>query len=414
MSVVHDDHRLRIVYLSPDLPPAPFATGIGTYTLLIASTMARRGHRVRIVTRAYDGERVETGDDGIEVHWIGPGRHPLPDAFDAASLTRLLLGGAAGEIRYRRRVADTLHAFAGSGDVDLIESADAQAEAILYRSSRHPHVPFVVRLHGPLSVGERFDRNVPAGVRSALAAYERFHFLRASHLTVPSGRSGSLFRAWMRLGNRPIREIPNPPPPDLPAGPGPTPREPEVLFVGRLVPMKGADALARAVPAILARCPGARFTFIGADHTADPEVGSTAERLRGALPDHAAERVLFTGKLPVQEVWRRYDSAALVALPSQFDNFPYTCLEAMARGKAIVGSRMGGMADMLDEGAAGVLIDPTDAGALAQAVADLLNDPQRRDLLGRRARARFESRYSLPVVAAATESFYREAVRDAR
>lgn len=413
MSVAHDDRRLRIVYLSPDLPPAPFATGIGTYTLLIATTMARRGHRVRIVTRAYDGERVETDDDGIEVRWIGPGRHPLPDAFDAVSLTRLIVGGAAGEVRYRRRVAATLDALAGSGDVDLIESADAQAEGILYRSSRHPHVPFVVRLHGPLSVGERFDRNIPAVVRSALAAYERFHFVRASHLTVPSGRSGSLFRAWMRLGNRPIREIPNPPPPEEPAEAGASPVDPEVLFVGRLVPVKGAHALARAVPDILERCPDARFTFIGADHTADPEVGSTAERLLAALPAHAAERVRFTGKLPVQEVWRRYDTAALVALPSRFDNFPYTCLEAMARGKAIVGSRMGGMADMLDDGA-GVLIDPGDAGALALAVADLLNDPARREELGRRARARFESRYALPVVAAATESFYREAVRDAR
>jgi glycosyltransferase involved in cell wall biosynthesis len=405
---------LRIALLSPDLPSSPYATGIGTYTALTASALARRGHRVHVLTRAFDAERSERSEDGVVTHWIGPARPSFPGRIDLRAWARLATRGIPGEVRYRLRVGRTLERLVDQGEVDLIETADVLAEGIAYRAQHRPHVPFIVRMHGPLSVGERFDRTIPEAIRRAAQALERHYLLRASHRTAPSSTSASLMRGWMKLGNRSIRSFPNVPPADLPEPTDPDAAARDVLFVGRLVPMKGVDVLVAAAQRVLAQVPDATFTFLGTDHTAEPTARGPAERLLRTTPAELRGRMRFLGKRPLAEVQRRYGEAAVVALPSRFDNFPYTCLEAMAAGAPIVGTPNGGMNELLDGGRAGRLVPPDDPVALADALVDLLTHPDRRAALGAAARARVTDRYDRERIVDETEAFYREALRDAR
>jgi glycosyltransferase involved in cell wall biosynthesis len=88
-----------------------------------------------------------------------------------------------------------------------------------------------------------------------------------------------------------------------------------------------------------------------------------------------------------------YQQADVFCLPSHGDAAPLALLEAMACGCAIVSTSVGGIPELLGDGAAGVLIAPGDVPRLAEVLAELVRDPERRAELGRAARARCEERY---------------------
>lgn len=408
------ERPLRLALSTPDYPPDPMGTGIGTYAKSLAEGLARRGHRVHVVTRGPHGDALEE-HGGVTVHRLGVPRPDLPPHVSPVVFLRLALASARSELRYRRRVAATLARLVDGGEADLVEAADSFVEALFYRPARHPGVPFVVRLHTPMSVGERYDRNLPEPARRLLRRVERGHLLRASHLTVPSETPRALFREAMALGVRPIEAIPNPPPAagrrPAPAAGAPLDADgPEVLYLGRVTAVKGVHVLARAIPQVLARVPNARFRFVGADSASSTGRGTTIEAIRAELPEAVRERVHFVGRVPLEAVDGYLERATVCVFPSLFENFPYTCLEAMAHGKAVVGSASGGMRDMLEGGACGLLYHPPDEDALARALIALLQDPELRDRLGRAARRRAESVYGEDAVLDATVAFYRRAL----
>jgi glycosyltransferase involved in cell wall biosynthesis len=82
-------------------------------------------------------------------------------------------------------------------------------------------------------------------------------------------------------------------------------------------------------------------------------------------------------------------------------------LEAMACGKAVIGTDVGGVPEIIQHGRTGYLVPPDDPGALAQAVGELLQYPSWRERMGRAAREHVHITFSLPVIAAATERHYR-------
>src|SRR4029453_8125800 len=82
-------------------------------------------------------------------------------------------------------------------------------------------------------------------------------------------------------------------------------------------------------------------------------------------------------------------------LPSLMEGHPLAVLEAMAAGKPIVATTVGGLAEAMEDGVSGLLVPPGDADALAEAVVSLLRDPERAARLGREARRALEERFSL-------------------
>jgi glycogen synthase len=96
--------------------------------------------------------------------------------------------------------------------------------------------------------------------------------------------------------------------------------------------------------------------------------------------------------------------------PSLFENFPYTCLEAMSYGKAIVGSSHGGMTDLLGDGQCGLLYTPPDEHELARHITTLLSNKNLRDELGQKARQRALDYFGSERVMNLTEAFYNKAL----
>jgi glycosyltransferase involved in cell wall biosynthesis len=145
--------------------------------------------------------------------------------------------------------------------------------------------------------------------------------------------------------------------------------------------------------------PGARFLVVGDG----PERASVEEQV---------ERLCLGGRvvLPgLQSDVRRFLAAMDVFLmSSEFEGLPLALLEAMALERAPVVTAVGGMRDVVEPGSTGELIPFGDVAGLAAAVVALLRDPDRRELVGARARRRVEERYGIRRMAREVEAVYRE------
>ena len=180
-------------------------------------------------------------------------------------------------------------------------------------------------------------------------------------------------------------------------------RPARVLTVGRLVPRKGVDTVIAAI----GRVPAANLIVAGGpertrlDH--DPEVA----RLRKvAAESKVASRVTFSGRVGHQEVPGLMRSADVIVSDPWYEPFGIVPVEAMACGKAVVVSAVGGHLDTVEDGVAGCLVPPRDPAALTAALTQLLAEPGLRRRLGAAGAARAAARYSWDKIAAETEAVY--------
>jgi len=168
------------------------------------------------------------------------------------------------------------------------------------------------------------------------------------------------------------------------ARPIPPTRQPEVLYVGQIIRGKGVDLLLQA----LAQVPGDwHATIVGTGNHLD-----ACKALAEALG--IAARVTFAGWVPHSALEPYYARAAICIVPSRWpEPFGMVGVEAMARGRPVVGFAVGGIPDWLDDGVTGILAPEADSGAMGAAIAGLLADPQKAAALGEAGLARVRERF---------------------
>ena len=180
------------------------------------------------------------------------------------------------------------------------------------------------------------------------------------------------------------------------------PARPSVAFVGRVTRQKGLPVLLRAAEQL---DPAAQLVVCaGQADTPDlaAEVAGLAEHLRATRP-----RIVWIPEmLAKREVIQILSHATVFACPSLYEPLGIVNLEAMACGTAVVGSRVGGIPEVVADGATGLLTAPGDSGALAAALNALIADPVRAAELGRAGRERALAEFSWAQIAAQTAELY--------
>jgi 2-deoxystreptamine N-acetyl-D-glucosaminyltransferase/2-deoxystreptamine glucosyltransferase len=235
--------------------------------------------------------------------------------------------------------------------------------------------PYVVTLHGTGSSGLLDELDPPTVVVPVARAVLR----RAGGVAAVSSPLAASAR---RLGARHVAVVPNGI--DVPAGVGEEAVPLEVLYVGRLAPEKGVDDL-------LAASRGLNLVVAGDGP------------LRSRVPD-------ALGFVPHGELQPLYARAAVVVCPSRSEGFGLACAEAMAHGRAVIATRVGGLPDLVRDGETGLLVPPRDPTALRAAIDRLLADPALRRRLGDAARAHVADYCSWNRVTDATLELYERAV----
>jgi len=170
------------------------------------------------------------------------------------------------------------------------------------------------------------------------------------------------------------------------------PEEVMVLFAGTIHREKGLHVLLDAI--VRARALAAsplRLVVVGSStiwHQVGQPVG-VSEYERGLVAAADPSLVTFVGALPQSAMPTAYAAADFSVCPSVYpEPFPVVNVEVMAAGRPVIGSRAGGIPELVDDGRTGVLVEPGDAAALATAIAALADDPPRRRTLGEEARRR--------------------------
>ena len=177
---------------------------------------------------------------------------------------------------------------------------------------------------------------------------------------------------------------------------------PTVLFVGRLEKRKGLKFLLRAWPMVLERQPDARLVVVGRGRPLE------GYRRFAARQGWSASDVLFAGYVPAEDLPRYYQSCDVFCAPNTGqESFGIVLLEAMAAGAPIVASDIPGYRDVVSDGEQGLLVEPKNAGALADAICRLLGNPELR--AGMRRVGQDNARwYDWPRVASQVLDYYFE------
>ncbi len=219
-----------------------------------------------------------------------------------------------------------------------------------------------------------FVHNDPQAMRQARRTAERAALLERLTVVCVSHYLASRFTEGLGAGHPAPEVVPNALDfRDLPPIWLPHHRTPEILFVGRMVADKGADAFVAACSAVLPRLPGWRAAMIGADRF---WLGSTPTAFERALISRAqAAGIGIRGYQPHSTVLQAMARAAIVVVPSRWaEPFGMVALEAMGCGAALVCSLRGGLAEVV--GNAALVADPDDAqDGLAGAIERLACDP---------------------------------------
>jgi glycosyltransferase involved in cell wall biosynthesis len=200
---------------------------------------------------------------------------------------------------------------------------------------------------------------------------------RAAVVVAPSRALASTAE---QLGAREVRVIPSGV--DVPAAVPEPDDPPHVLFAGRLSPEKGILELVEAARGL-------------------PLVVAGDGPLRARVPT-------ALGAVPHDELLPMYGRAAVVACPSRREGFGVVCLEAMAHGRPVVASAVGGLLDLVVDGETGILVEPGDVAGLRAALERLLGDAELRTRMGAAARERARDSFAWDRVTDLTLGLYEE------
>lgn len=357
---------IRVLLLTPDFPPAPGGIQIVMHRLV----QYTRRLEMRVVTRGSRADRAFDRREGLDVRRAG--RVGGGPASHLAMNARALVEGP----RFRPAAVLSGH---------LVASPSARTIGRLAR------VPVIQYVHADEL---RMDRQlVRLAMRSdAVVAVSAF----TERLAVDAGADPSRV-------HRILNGV------DPPEGPrAERAARPTLVTVARLEDRyKGHDTLMRALPLVRARVPEVEWVVVG-----DGSLRSELERLAAA--EGVADSVRFLGAVTDAERDAALDRAHVFAMPSRLppggvggEGFGIVYLEAAARGLPVVAGAVGGTLDAVLDGETGLLVDPEDVDAVAQAISGLLLDSERARRLGEAGAQRARG-FAWPVVARRVEELVLE------
>jgi len=364
----------------------PYQGGQERYIYNLSKYLVRMGHEVDVVTSNYPDSKEEEVIDGIHVRRL-PAierlmRNPLTPGF-------LRLGSSMDEY-------DIIHTHN--------EHSSAAMAAAYYRMRYS--VPMVLTCHGQLTFGDwakdRAERIYSRSIGKILLS-------RCDRVVVNSEDDHDYILSLKSVDPYRIVVLHNAIDPaffdQFPRGSAPPLSESDVkiLYVGRLIKRKGLEWLIKALAEVVKTCPRAEIscTLVGG--------GEDALFFRTMVQDlDMGDCVHFAGSVADQELVSFYQRSNLFILPSLSEVCPTVALEAMYFGIPVISTNIPGIKDHFADVA--VLVPPRNEHALARAIMDLIEDPDRAAKLGKDGQNLVRHKYVWSRVASMYEEVYRSMV----
>lgn len=362
---------LHICYIESGYPHAHGGGGAGTYVQLVGRELVRRGHRVSVVTKHCPHCPAVSSDQGVLVYRVSRNDKLHWYASKAPPLRHL-----APSIRYLahgRKIYNAVERIHRRHPIDLAEFTEG---GDFWHAFRAPF-PYIVHLHGSRYTFLRMAGRA-VGRAEWLCRLLELAFIRRAKLVLSPSQallklvSDEAAHTFAHTEVLPYPLDPNLLKDDFASSDA---NAQTVMFAARNDPVKGTATLLEAIPLVHARLPNVSFELYGPEL---PAWATSDERVR-AHP--------FQSKHQLLEHYRR---ATLCVVPSYWDNSPNTVYEAMAAGKPVVASAVGGIPELVVDGETGSLVPPRDPYRLAEALTRLMSDEWVLQRMGAQGRNRIK------------------------
>ncbi len=413
------DRITRIAFLSEHASPIALlggadAGGQNVYVDEVSRNLARRGYAVDVFTRrdSMNAPEIVEWAPGVRVVHLkaGPSRpRPkdelwpfMPEFRD--SFLRFML---RDEVQY-----DLIHGnFWMSGWVasELRERLHIPAVQIFHAmgKTKRRHQKKVDtspgdRIKTELEVIRKVDRLIAQCPAERAELVDDYHADAKKVVIIPSAVNTRVFRpvlqaeARSRIGLEPVGKV--------------------IVYVGRMLPRKDIRNIVRALALLLQQGDASLHSSaspltlmvvggetVEPDPLATPEIGEL-QRLAGELG--VLEHVRFIGKRQANKLCDYYSAGDVVVTTPWYEPFGLTPLEAMACGRPVIGSAVGGITFTIKDGETGLLVPPRDPAALAAGLQRLLSQPELSIQMGAAARKRVEREFTWSIVAMRTAALY--------
>jgi glycosyltransferase involved in cell wall biosynthesis len=378
---------VRLLLVNYEFPPVGGGASYSCRSL--ARHLVKRGHYVDVLTSRVAGQPKTEEVDGVLIHRVWSWRRSIHDCGTLGAATFLMFGMLRMNWLLRHRSYQLVHCYFA-----------LPCGPLALHSANRSGLPYILSLRG--SDVPKYDPTNPwlNNLHKLVAPLTRKVLSRAS-VVVPNSESLlRLITDFYPAGNYEV--IPNaalsqavPRPPRRPNNPV------RILCVSRLIARKGIVVLLQAM-ALLRDLP------IMVDIVGD---GRQLNRLRSiAAKTGVQSMVAFHGARPHDEVLRLCADADIFVHPTLSESCSMAVIEAMSAGLPIVTTRVGGNEILVAEGENGVLVNPQDSQALADALRAFVVDRERRLVMGQASTARVQRDFDPMAHAAHYEVIYSRAI----
>ena len=398
----------------------PFCGGQGEYVRHLSRELAALGHCVEV----FSGQPYPVLDPGVRLTEVpsldlyrepDPFRTPRPselrDLTDVLEVATMWTAGFPEPRTFSRRAARLLRD--RLDDFDVVHDNQTLGHGIL--DIQRDGLPLVTTIHHPITFDRRVDLAAATTWRRRLTLRRWYGFV---HMQAKVARQVGLVISPSQSAARDVVADFGVDPSKItvtPLGVKPEFMAPPVAerVPGRLVAMASADTPMKGIATLLEA-----FAKLRTERDLElllisrPTPGGRTERLIDRLG--VAESVRFVNGVSDAELAGLMASAEVACVPSLYEGFSLPTAEAMACATPLVVSRAGAIPEVVGpDGLCADMVSPADVGELAQALAGLLDDPERRARMGAAGRERALDRFSWRSVAEATAAVYQRAI-DAR
>ena len=400
---------MRIAFITYEYPPDIAKGGIATYVEQSAGLLQERGNNVEVFCGSYT-RSVTEDNKGVLIH-------------------RCLIKDVTG---FREDCLNKFTERHESVPFDIIESPEIHADALLIKK-KFPSLPLVVKLHmasfiqarllnfytGKIAKLRYFMGGLRRGKINFYGAYNYLNDIEytftklAEGIVAPSQAQKKVIADEWHLPAESICVIPHSfsPPVKLLEIPVDVSVKKIVTFIGKLNVHKGIVNLVKVIPIVVKMHPEVVFRLIGSDSYFGAKKMNMSAFIRKELRGFENNYTL-PGSLEYEDVLKQFATTAVCIFPSLWECFGLVCLEAMSAGRAVVGSKEGGMNDILSNGA-GMLVDPFNVKQMAAAVIRLLDDDKLRCQYGNAGRAKVLSTFNRNLIGEQMEAYYHATIANA-
>ena len=377
--------------------------GTESYVYTMAIALAGLGHNVHIVSLTGKGQRDFKGfEDKIFVHQLNFKQL----SFRGSSLLEQVF--PLYNWRYGQFLNKVLPALIDKHAIDIIEATDWGIDACAYSANRK--IPVCVRLHGYPGFKDDFDRGILKKWPKNYFLWSLFrkHLLGADLLTGVSKAYIDFVRTAWELKAKDVQLI------YISVNlnvfqPVEFPRENQaILFAGRLEKSKGIAVLAQAIPLILKEAPDAKFYLAGQNYK---RMNSQQTWSQYLIENFGMERIVYLGSLTTQELVHYYQRATICVVPSLYEPGGTAIFEGMACGCPVIASEVGGLGEIITDRQTGLLIQPDEPQALAEAAIELLKKPRMRQVLSQNALEHVRKNFDINSIVQQTLAAYMQTIK---